>query len=102
MKGTLNNFVYEYYVQNKQYLRSFKTPIDLYNQFKPGEKEWHQLSSFAKKDTIDLSNISSVAKTDVLKRFQSLLARQIWRAEGYYELSNETDPMIKKALEVLK
>jgi len=102
MKGTLNNFVYEYYVQNKQYLRTFKTPIDLYNQFKPGEKEWQQLSSFAKKDTVDLSNISTVAKTDLLKRFQSLLARQIWRAEGYYELSNETDPMIKKALEALK
>ena len=26
IKGTLNNFVYEYYVQNKQYLRSFKSP----------------------------------------------------------------------------
>jgi carboxyl-terminal processing protease len=102
IKGTLNNFVYEYYVQNKQYLRSFKTPIDLYNQFKPGEKEWQQLASFARKDTVDVNNISAVAKTDVLKRFQSLLARQIWRAEGYYEISNETDPMIKKALEVLK
>ena len=30
------------------------------------------------------------------------MARQVWRAEGYYEVSNETDPMIKKALEVLK
>jgi len=102
LKGTLNNFVYEYYVQNRAYLRTFKTPIGLYKQFKPGEKEWQELSSFAKKDTIDLSNISTVAKTDMLKRFQSLLARQIWRAEGYYEISNETDPIVKKALEVLK
>ena len=66
------------------------------------EKEWQQLSSFAKKDTIDLTNTPPVAKADLLKRLQSLLSRQIWRAEGYYEISNETDPMIKKALEVLR
>ena len=41
-------------------------------------------------------------KVDVLQRFQILLARQIWRTEGYYEVSNENDPMIKKALEELK
>jgi hypothetical protein len=26
----------------------------------------------------------------------------MWRSEGYFELSNADDPMIKKALEVMK
>ncbi len=102
MKNTLNNFVYEYYIQNRGYLQTIKTPVELYKQFKPGEKEWQQLTEFAKKDTIDLSTVNATAKADMLKKIQSLMARQVWRAEGYYEVSNETDPMIRKALEEMK
>ena len=55
MKNTLNDFVYEYYIQNRSYLQTIKTPEELYKQFKPGEKEWQQLAQFAKKDSVDLS-----------------------------------------------
>jgi len=51
---------------------------------------------------VDISKIPVSAKTDLLQKFQAMLARQIWRTEGYYEVSNETDPMIKKALEVVQ
>jgi len=30
---------------------------------------------------------------------KALMARQIWRTEGYYEVSNAYDPVVKKALE---
>jgi len=29
------------------------------------------------------------------------MARQIWRTEGYYEVSNAYDPVVKKALETM-
>lgn len=102
MKGTLNNFVYTYYVQNKSYLQTLKSPNDLYKQFHAGEKEWQQLTDFAKKDSIDLSIVSSQTKAEMLEKLPAQLARQIWRSEGYYEVSNQTDPMIKKALEAMK
>lgn len=100
-KGTLVNFVYTYYIGNKTYLQSMKSPTDLYKQFKPGEKELEQLQSFAKKDSVNIDNIPPTAKTFLLESFQSLLARQIWRSEGYYEVSNSSDEMIKKAMEVM-
>jgi len=103
IKGTFNNFVYQYYVKNKSAFQSIKNPIDFYKNFKPGEKEFLQLSAYAlKRDTVDISKIPVSAKTDLLQKFQAMLARQIWRIEGYYEVSNETDPMIKKALEVVQ
>jgi carboxyl-terminal processing protease len=103
VKGTFNNFVYQYYVQNKSSFQSIKNPLDFYNTFKPGEKEFQQLSAYAiRRDTVDISKISASAKTDLLEKFQAMLARQIWHTEGYFEVSNETDPMIKKALEVVK
>lgn len=100
-KGTLNNFVYEYYIQNKASLQPVKSPLDLAKQFQPGEKELQQLQRFATKDSINLNKIPENAKVALLKNMQALLARQIWRSEGYYEVSNASDDMIKKALEVL-
>jgi len=100
-KGTLVNFVYRYYTDNKPYLQSIKSPAELSRQFKPGEKEFQQLQSFAKKDSINIDNIPASAKAFLLENFQSMLARQIWRTEGYYEVSNTSDAMIKKALVVM-
>lgn len=102
IKGTLNNFVYTYYMQHKAYLQTMKTPADLYKQFKAGENEWQQLTDFAKKDSIDLSKVSAQTKAEMLKKLPAQLARQIWRSEGYFEVSNQTDPMIKKALEAMQ
>ncbi len=102
MKGTMSNFVYNYYMTHKAALQALKTPGELYNQFKPGEAEWQQLLDFARKDSIDVSTISANAKADILQRIPPMLARQIWRTEGYFEVSNQTDSTIKKALEVLK
>ncbi len=102
VKNTLSIFVYNYYMQHKAYLQTLKTPDDVYKQFKPGEQEWQQLLDYARKDSIDVTSISAIAKADILQRLPSLLARQIYRNEGFYEVSNETDPVVKKALDVLK
>ena len=99
IKNTLNNFVYTYYIQNKDALAAFKTPQELAKGFTAGEKEWQQLSNFAKRDSIDLTSLDSKAKAELLDKFPAQLARQIWRSEGFYEVSNVNDPMIKKALE---
>jgi carboxyl-terminal processing protease len=37
----------------------------------------------------------------VERRLKSLFARQIWRNEGFYEVANAQDPVIRKALEVV-
>jgi carboxyl-terminal processing protease len=35
----------------------------------------------------------------IRERLKSLSARQIWRTEGFYEVTNVGDPVIKKAME---
>lgn len=102
IQGTIRNFVYNYYIEHREHLQQFKTPDQLYKQFKPGETEWNQLTSFALRDSINLQTIHPASKTFVLQQMENLLARQIWRSEGYYEFANANDPMIKKALGVLQ
>ncbi|MCW3088075.1 MAG: C-terminal processing peptidase-3, partial [Sediminibacterium sp.] len=50
-----------------------------------------------RKDTIPLTAITPKDKTELLKRIQSLMARQIWRNEGYFEVANRHDSTILKA-----
>ena len=101
-KGTIRNFVYNYYIAHRNQFRQFKTPAQLRKQFSFSEIDWNELESFAVRDSVDLKNISTPAKYFVLQQMENLLARQIWRSEGYYEFANSDDAMIKKALEVLK
>ena len=101
-RGTIRNFVYNYYIEHKTQLQQYKTPQQFYQQFTIGENEWNELQNFAVKDSVDVQHITGNAKTFVKQQMETLLARQIWRTEGYYELSNAEDPMIKKALSVLQ
>lgn len=101
-KGTIGNFVYQYYMQNQHYFDAMKSAMQLADSFIPGEKEWSALAGYARRDTVDLARVSAKGKTDVLKRIQVLMARQIWRSEGYFEVSNRRDETVQKALEGLK
>jgi carboxyl-terminal processing protease len=98
----LTNFVYKYYIQNLNYFQSVKSSVDLEKQFRPGEKEWKSLGILAVKDSLSLSGIKRKDKADILKKIQELMSRQLFGNEGYIELINETDPVVKRGIEVLK
>jgi carboxyl-terminal processing protease len=97
-KSTINSFVYHYYMNNRPFFDKIKNPEQLVKEFVPGEKEWEGLVSFAKKDTINLAPVTPKGKSDVLRRIQSLMARQIWRAGGFFEVTNRHDMTIQRAL----
>ncbi len=101
-KGTLNNFIYNYYITHKAALQNIKTAAQLRQQYGPGENDWQQLVAFAKRDDINLSGVTNTVKNDVLHKLPAYLARQMFRTEGYYEVINPDDAMIKKALQVLQ
>lgn len=102
VKGTLSNFIYTWYVQHRQQLSVYKKTSDLSSGFTAGENEWNSLKAFAAHDSIDLNKANAKDKAMLIKRIPSLLARQIWRYEGYYEVLNKTDEFVQKGLEVLK
>lgn len=98
-KGTLNNFVYNYYLKNKAELSKFKSPQDFNNGFTVGDAQWQQLSSFALQDSVKLNTASASTRNYILLRTKALLARELWRTNGYYMVVNTSDAAIKKALE---
>lgn len=101
VKGTLSNFIYTYFIQNKKQFSQYKKTADL-SRFKAGEDEWNALKKFAVRDSVYLNKVSPKDKSLIIKRIPSLLARQLWRYEGYYEVMNQSDEFVQKALQVLK
>ena len=100
-KGTISNYIYHFFMENKAALNNIKNAEQLRNQFTENKFSWSQLSAFAARDSIAVDDVSPAAKEKVLQKMPAYLARQLFRTEGYYELVNEDDAMIKKALQTL-
>jgi carboxyl-terminal processing protease len=100
-KNTLGRFVYRYYVRNKDIFQPYKEPDDFEKNYMVSTDMMKQFSNFALSDSINVTSLGEKDRQFVERRLKSLFARQIWRNEGFYEVANAQDPVIRKALEVV-
>ncbi len=100
-KGTISNYIYHFFIRNKKELNNIKSPQQLREKYTENKFSWSDLARFAARDNIDVSQVSPRAKENVLEKMPAYLARQKFRTEGYFELVNSGDAMVKKALETL-
>ncbi|MES1217768.1 MAG: S41 family peptidase, partial [Bacteroidota bacterium] len=101
INGNFSGYVYSYYLQHKQVLDSYKTSDDYTHQFNKTNEMWDGLVNFALKDSINLSNVTPEEKESLGTRLKAYLARFKWRNNGFYQVMNHDDEVIKKALEEL-
>lgn len=100
-KNTIGNFTYRYYVDHIDQFKLFANPSDFDKGFDVDDAVWSALNDFALRDSIKINTLSATDKQFLAQRLKSLFARQQWRNEGFYEISNAHDDMVKKALEEL-
>lgn len=100
--GALTDFMYKYYINHLDELNKFKTADDFARNFNDLDNIWQSLVNYAAKDSIDLSQVPAADKDYLQKRIKAQLARYKFRAQGYYEVLNNEDPAIQKALEIVK
>lgn len=102
LSGSLNNFIYEYYIRHQEELKKFQTPEAFYIGFNKKEEFWDELRRYVSRDSISLDGLAVTDKGQVEMRAKALLARLIWRTQGYYYVLNQSDPVLIKAMELLK
>ncbi|MBS1920708.1 MAG: S41 family peptidase [Bacteroidetes bacterium] len=102
LDGTLYKFVYLYYLQHKSLVQQYANPEDFVKNFNHENEMWQQLVQYAAKDTVNLKSVPESDKESLEKRMKANLARFKWRNEGFYEVLNTDDAVIKKAIEVLE
>jgi carboxyl-terminal processing protease len=102
LKETLSNFVYTNYLIHQKEFNSFKTPKAFNEKYNVDAATLNNLKNYAARDSIYF-NLGNAQEKDLLsKEIKILTARQIWRTEGLYEVSNPGDETIKKAVEILR
>ena len=88
--------------KNDSKFSSYKTINDLSKNFNPSEKEWQSFVAYISKDSIHLNNVSEKGKKEILNRIKAMMGRQLFQNEGLFEILNQNDEAIEKALDILK
>jgi carboxyl-terminal processing protease len=99
--GTLSRFIYTYYIQHEDAFAAYANATQFVNGFHDDEKLWNSLAAYAARDTINIRTIPPKDKALMEHHIKALMARQIWRTEGYFEVNNAYDPVVAKALQVV-
>ncbi len=98
---SFNNFVYNYYLQNRKKVDSYATADAFVSEFRFTDTDWGNFVNYAAKDTLDLSGVAAAEKQLLLQRLKALLARYKWRNSGFFQVLNADDAMVKKGMEIL-
>ena len=96
LSGALNNFVYNNYLDHEKEFNSYKSPKDFQEKYKVDAATLNDFKNYAAKDSIKYNLEDATGKQLLEKQIKSLTARQIWRTEGLYEVSNPTTKRFKK------
>lgn len=99
--GSLNNYVYHYYLEHKSEIQQYTSATDYTEHFNKENELWNEFVKYAAKDSVNLKSISAKDKESLQKRLKAHLARFRWRTNGFYEVLNTDDVVVKKALEEL-
>jgi carboxyl-terminal processing protease len=102
LSGRFSNFVYKYYIDHVNQFDEYKSPADFAARYQNSVDVWNQLVNEAFKDSIRLQNIPETDKEKIQSQIKAYLARLKWRTQGYYQVSNSFDPVVEKAMEILK
>ena len=98
-EGDFNNFIYNYYLQHKEQVGQYKTATEYANSFSSSDLLNNIIN--AANDSLKLRSISANEKEILQQRLKALLARYKWRNSGFYQVLNNEDVVIKKAMEQL-
>lgn len=100
--GSFNSFVYGYYLKHKQQMESYKSADDYNKHFTNTDEMWNQFAVVALQDSVDINLVSPKHKASLQERLKAYLARFRWRSNGLYQVLNNDDAAVLKALEEMK
>lgn len=102
MNGTLNKFVYLNFLKHQKQLKEYTSPKIFEDKYVADDATLNDLKLYAEKDSVNLNLKNPKEKALLQKQIKTLTAREIWNTEGFYEVNNNYDSTIRKALELMK
>jgi carboxyl-terminal processing protease len=98
-RNTMGKFAYRYFIGHRQQLDKFPNPAAYASGFQVDDALVDELVSFAKSDSVQIGTLETGSRNILRDALKRLIARQIWRTEGYFTVANTDDPMVSRAKE---
>jgi carboxyl-terminal processing protease len=92
-----SQFVYNYYLRNAEEIGRYRDASDFIERFRI-DKMWNEFTGFVKRDSVDISKITVGTRELLQTRLKAILARYRWRNSGFYQVMNDEDTELAKAL----
>lgn len=99
--GLLGKYAYEYLDKNRKRISGIKS-LDAYvASFNFSMADYESFIAFAIKNGVGSPSATDKAKSErfIKQQLKALIARQIWRDQGYYRVIQEDDKVMKVALQ---
>ncbi|MFN4284565.1 MAG: S41 family peptidase [Lacibacter sp.] len=101
LRRLLSKVAFRYVSALKDTLQHLKAPEALHAYLQQDPKLSQLFYATIQKDSSITLPVGTAAQP-MLHYVQLMVARQLWRKEGFYKMNNLSDPMIQKAREVLR
>lgn len=96
----LSGYLYNYYIEHLKEFDQYASPADFIRKF-TATGLWDGFVKKTAGDSVKPVILNDPEKEKLQIRMKGLLARYKWRSNGYYQVINADDPVIKKALETI-
>jgi carboxyl-terminal processing protease len=103
-RGTINQFVLEYVDRNRQdLLKQYPSFGNFMGDIEIGEKLMPRLIQYAESNGIpEKKSDLSISREQIERLLKAYIARDLWSANEFYQVSNEKDPKFETAVTILK
>ncbi|RPD42424.1 S41 family peptidase [Chitinophaga barathri] len=98
-RNIFGNFIYEYYTANAATFKQYKNAEDFNTRFTVDNSLLTAFRNFANEQKVKTEKMGQNDVSEISLRLKALLARQLWRSEGYYIVINHGDKVIDRAVE---
>ena len=101
-KGLVNEFAYNYLDDNRKTFKKYKTFDDYNKSFIVNGQILKEFISYAEKKGVK-PNVEEIATSSeiICTQLKALIARQIWKNDGFYAVIHTLDVTLKKAIELI-
>lgn len=102
-RGLINQFAYNYLDKNRSAFEKFKTFDEFNSQFTTNDQIFDQFLSFAGKNGVPLDDKGANISGGIIRvQIKALIARQIWKNDGFYPVVHTLDVALRKALNMVE
>lgn len=102
-KGLVTQFAYDFLDQNRKAFDRYKSFSEFQKNFTVNDEIYRQFIAYTIKNGVAKDERGLKISSPVIRtQLKALIARQIWKNQGFYPVINQMDQTIRKALQLFQ